>query len=54
MILRDSPHKGTADLAWVRRTAKSARGDDAGGYRGEFVDLVDLARKRDESASARR
>ena len=62
MVLRDSPHKGTADLAWVRQTAKSARGNDAGGYRGEFVDLVDLAAKRggkredgrDEPASARR
>ena len=66
MILRDSPHKGAADLAWVRQTTKSARGGDAGGYRGEFVDLVDLAAKRaakraggredgrDEPASARR
>jgi Ca-activated chloride channel family protein len=45
MILRDSPHKGTADLDQVARLARAGMGSDEGGYRSGFVDLVDLARK---------
>lgn len=43
MILRDSPHKGTATLADVTAWASSGTGRDAGGYRTEFLGLVKLA-----------
>lgn len=43
MILRDSPHKGQASLAWVRSTAQGALGRDPSGYRAELVGLVDKA-----------
>lgn len=43
MFLRDSPHRGEATLgdvvAWAAAAAAKA-GDDPGGYRGEFIDLV--------------
>jgi len=44
MILRDSQHKGEAELDWVRQAAMQALGQDPGGYRSEFVGLVDKAR----------
>jgi Ca-activated chloride channel family protein len=44
MILRDSPHRGTATLDDVIGIADSSRGPDVNGYRGEFVDLVRRAR----------
>jgi Ca-activated chloride channel family protein len=44
MALRDSPHKGTLTLADVSRWARAGVGSDAGGYRGEFLTLVDQAR----------
>ena len=40
MILRDSTHKGTATLTDVLAWAQAGTADDAGGYRGEFVQLV--------------
>ena len=40
MILRDSPYKGDATLAWVLDTASGSAGQDRGGYRDEFVSLV--------------
>jgi len=40
MILRDSPHKGTATLPFAAELAGSALGRDEGGYRAEFLDLV--------------
>ncbi len=40
MLLRKSPHAGTASFAEVLRTAKAARGADEGGLRGAFVELV--------------
>lgn len=40
MLLRDSPHKGSATFAAVAGWAESGLGADAGGYRAEFVDLV--------------
>ena len=43
MILRDSPHKGTATLADVAAWAQAGLGDDTGGYRSEFVRLVKQA-----------
>jgi Ca-activated chloride channel family protein len=44
MILRDSPYKGDIDLATVVRMAQQSRGPDRGGYRREFIDLVQQAR----------
>jgi Ca-activated chloride channel homolog len=43
MVLRDSPHKGTATLAEVLHWAEAGTGSDAGGYRGEFISLVKQA-----------
>jgi len=43
MILRDSPSKGTATLTDVAAWALAGLGDDAGGYRSEFVRLVKQA-----------
>ena len=44
MILRDSPHKGSATLERVAEWATAGTVDDAGGWRGEFVELTRLAR----------
>jgi Ca-activated chloride channel homolog len=43
MVLRDSPHKGTATLAEVAQWAAEGTGADVGGYRGEFIALVKRA-----------
>ncbi len=43
MILRESPHRGSATLAEVRQWAGQGLGADAGGYRREFLGLVDRA-----------
>ena len=40
MILRDSPHKGTANYRAVLEHAQGAMGEDRRGYRREFVDRV--------------
>lgn len=40
MILRDSPHRGSATLQQVLGWARDAAGDDPHGYRGEFVRLA--------------
>ncbi len=40
MILRDSPHRGQMTLKGVEEIAASTLGDDPGGYRAEFLDLV--------------
>jgi len=44
MLLRDSEHVGEFTLADVARLARESLGEDAGGYRREFVELVDTAR----------
>jgi Ca-activated chloride channel homolog len=44
MLLRESPHKGAATFDDVRTLAEAAKGQDAGGYRQEFVHLVGKAR----------
>jgi Ca-activated chloride channel family protein len=44
MILRDSPHKGTATLAAVIELAQEGVGRDEGGYRAEFIGLVERAK----------
>jgi Ca-activated chloride channel homolog len=43
MLLRDSEFKGTATWSAVQALARQHRGEDADGYRAEFVRLVDLA-----------
>jgi Ca-activated chloride channel family protein len=40
MILRDSPLRGTFGFADVLALAEPNIGDDPGGYRREFVNLV--------------
>ncbi len=41
MVLRDSPHKGATTLADVARWGRAGLGRDAGGYRNEFIGLVE-------------
>jgi Ca-activated chloride channel family protein len=41
MLLRNSAHKGSATPELVRSLASQAIGDDVGGYRREFLQLVD-------------
>ncbi len=43
MLLRDSEHKGSASWETVRRLVAEAGGEDAEGYRAEFLGLVDRA-----------
>ena len=40
MILRNSPHKGTATLDAVLELADEGKGKDEKGYRADFLDLV--------------
>jgi len=51
MLLRESEHKGQATYGQVLSLAEAARGDDADGYRAEFVTLV---RAAEHLAGARR
>ncbi len=44
MLLRNSDHKGTISFDQVLTMARTARGDDPSGYRGEFIGLVEAAR----------
>lgn len=44
MVLRDSPHKGTASFDSVLDWAEAGLGKDAGGHRHEFLDLVKKAK----------
>jgi Ca-activated chloride channel family protein len=44
MILRESPHRGVTDFAQVAAWAREGTGSDAGGYRGEFLGLVEQAK----------
>jgi len=46
MMLRESPHKGAATFDAVLGWAEDGMGDDSGGYRHEFRDLVKLAKAR--------
>ncbi len=45
MILRESPHKGSATLGYVLESAKASVGPDRHGYRQEFVNLVERTRQ---------
>lgn len=40
MLLRDSQHKGTVSIQQIIDLASSAKGNDSGGLRSEFVELV--------------
>ena len=44
MLLRESPHRGSTDYDSVLRLAREGLGADSGGYRHEFVRLVEEAR----------
>ena len=44
MLLRNSPHKGTATFADVASLARAARGADLEGYREELLRMVDTSR----------
>ncbi len=44
MLLRDSEYKGGITYADVLTMAKSSKGKDEFGYRGEFIGLVELAK----------
>jgi Ca-activated chloride channel family protein len=43
MLLRDSPHKGSATWDSVRKLAIEGKGEDATGYRAEFISLLEKA-----------
>jgi len=43
MILKGSPYRGDATLSWVLDSATASRGADRGGYRNEFIGLVQKA-----------
>jgi Ca-activated chloride channel homolog len=45
MVLRDSPYKGSADLAKALKWAKASLGPDEGSLRAEFVTLVEKAQR---------
>ncbi|HEX5044547.1 MAG TPA: VWA domain-containing protein, partial [Candidatus Polarisedimenticolaceae bacterium] len=44
LVLRDSAHKGTASLDLSNKLAQGALGADPGGYRRDFLQLVEQAR----------
>jgi len=43
MRLKDSPHRGEASFATITEWAREGTGDDTGGYRAEFTQLVSEA-----------
>jgi len=43
LLLRNSAYKQSASFEQVIRLAKSAKGQDANGYRSEFIQLVEMA-----------
>lgn len=49
MILRNSPHQGTAQPAMVLALARSAVASDEGGYRAEFVRLLECWTRLDDA-----
>jgi Ca-activated chloride channel family protein len=51
MILRNSPYKSASTLTLVQNIAELAQGDNTGGYRSEFlllVDKVEIIKRADE------
>ncbi len=45
MLLKNSPHKGTATFDSVRNLAENSRGEDRNGYRKELVNLIQKAKQ---------
>jgi Ca-activated chloride channel family protein len=45
MVLRDSPYRGNTTLETVSEMAQNSRGSDRNGYRQEFIELVQRARR---------
>jgi len=45
MLLRDSEHKGQTTYDLVLKLAREHRGDDAAGYRAEFIRIVEMAQR---------
>ena len=43
MVLRHSPHAGDASLTSAIARARKFRGEDAEGYRAEFIRLMEVA-----------
>ena len=43
MLLRKSPHKGSASLTQVKALAEGARGSDLHGEKAQFLDMVQAA-----------
>ena len=44
MLLRESKYKGDCNYDLVLELARSGKGEDPNGYRGEFIQLVELAK----------
>jgi Ca-activated chloride channel homolog len=44
LLLRNSEHKGMANYEMILALAREARGEDAEGYRNEFIAMVEQAR----------
>jgi Ca-activated chloride channel family protein len=44
MLLRNSPHKGSASYEAVLELGEEGRAEDREGYRAEFLQLVERAR----------
>ena len=44
LVLKDSPYRGNANLSAVADIARESEGNDPGGYRSQFVELVRKAR----------
>ena len=54
MLLRDSEYKGNSSAAQILEQIRAALGDDVGGYRAEFVQLVERWRSMGIKAGERR
>jgi Ca-activated chloride channel family protein len=52
LLLRDSEYKGTATFAKAAKLAKQAKGKDANGYRKEFIQMIELADKQNNTGIA--
>ena len=53
MVLRRSPHAGDASLSSAIARARKFRGDDAEGYRAEFIRLMEAASAMPKRPSTR-
>jgi Ca-activated chloride channel homolog len=54
MLLRESEHRGNSSAAQVLEQARAALGDDVGGYRAAFVQLVERWRSIELTSDGRR